>query len=90
MPGRALPRAGVSRQEDPGPSLPQRREVGTALYETMRRVTRRLLEAARSTPGALSQVLKWVGAALVMGSCALLVYLGAVLLARLAVWAFFP
>ena len=40
--------------------------------------------------GTLAPVLKWVGAALVLASCALLVYLGAVLLARLAVWAFFP
>ena len=40
--------------------------------------------------GTLTPVLKWVGAALMLTSCALVVYLGAVLLARLAVWAFFP
>ena len=31
-------------------------------------------------------VLKWAGLALVLVSCALLVYLGAVLLARLVLW----
>jgi hypothetical protein len=36
-----------------------------------------------------SVVLRIVGAALVMGSCALLVYLSAVLLARLTLWAFY-
>ena len=40
--------------------------------------------------GTLASVLKWVGAALVLATSALVVYLGAVLLARLAVWAFFP
>lgn len=68
-----------------GPTFaaPQRREADTALYEPRRWSMRRLL-------GTLAPVLKWVGAALVLASCALLVYLGAVLLARLAVWAFFP
>lgn len=60
------------------------------MYETMRRTTRRLPRVARATLGALAAVLKWVGGAMVLVSCALLVYLGAVLLARLAVWAFFP
>ncbi len=36
-----------------------------------------------------SVVLRIVGAALVMVSCALLVYLSAVLLARLTLWAFY-
>jgi hypothetical protein len=36
------------------------------------------------------QVLKWVGAAMVIVACALAVYLGAILLARLGEWAFYP
>jgi hypothetical protein len=35
-------------------------------------------------------VLKWVGAAMVLVACALAVYLGAVLLGRLAVWYLYP
>lgn len=62
----------------PNPS--RRPEADATLYETIRRVTRRLLEA----------VLKWVGITALLVSAALLVYLGAVLLARLSVWAFFP
>lgn len=50
------------------------------MYETIRRATRRLLEA----------MLKWVGITALLISAALLVYLGAILLARLSVWAFFP
>ena len=38
----------------------------------------------------LMPVLKWVGAAMVLVACALSVYLGAVLLSRLGMWAFFP
>ena len=34
--------------------------------------------------------LKWVGVALVLGSCALAVYFVGGLLALLAVWAYFP
>lgn len=55
-------------------------EVGATLYETVRRATRRLLEAA----------LKWVGITSLLVSFALIVYLGAVLIARLSVWASFP
>ena len=40
--------------------------------------------------GTLTPVLKWVGAAALLVLCALLVYLGAVLLSRWGVWAFFP
>ena len=57
------------------------------MYETMRLGTRgfwRLLMGLGST------VLWIVGTALVMISCAVLVYLGAALAARLAAWAFFP
>ncbi|MDQ3317173.1 MAG: hypothetical protein M3522_07555 [Actinomycetota bacterium] len=50
------------------------------MYETIRRATRRLLVAA----------LKWVGITMLLVSVALSVYLGAVLLARLSAWAFFP
>ncbi len=60
------------------------------MYETMRRITRLLLEAARATLGVLVSGLNWVGLALVLVASVLLVYLGAVLLARLGVWAFFP
>jgi hypothetical protein len=70
-----------------GPS----RESDAALIKTMPRATRRLLEAERATTlGAPSQVLKWVGAALLLVSCALLVYLSAVLVARLVLWAYLP
>ncbi len=54
------------------------------MYETVRQATRLLLREP------LAPVLKVVGGALVLVSCALAVYLGAILLARLAVWAFFP
>jgi hypothetical protein len=60
------------------------------LYETIRRTTRLLLEAARATLGVLLSGLNWVGLALVLVASVLLVYLGAVLLARLGVWAFYP
>ncbi len=60
------------------------------MYETMRRPTRRLPRVARATLGALPLVLKWVGAVMLLVSCALFVYLGAVLAARVAVWIFFP
>jgi hypothetical protein len=38
----------------------------------------------------LVAMLKWVGATLLLVSCVLLVYLGAVLLARGAQWLLFP
>ncbi len=60
------------------------------MYETIRRTTRLLLEAARATLGVLLSGLNWVGLALVLVASVLLVYLGAVLLARLGVWAFYP
>jgi hypothetical protein len=60
------------------------------LYETMRWITRLLLEAARAMLGVLLSGLNWVGLALVLVASVLLVYLGAVLLARLGVWAFCP
>jgi hypothetical protein len=50
------------------------------LYKTRTRVTRRLLEAA----------LKWVGITLLLISCVLLVYLGAVLLTQGAGWILVP
>lgn len=60
------------------------------MYETIRRTTRLLLEAAKATLGVLLSGLKWVGLALVLVASVLLVYLVAVLLARLGVWAFHP
>jgi hypothetical protein len=56
------------------------REVGATLRETRDRAARRLLEAA----------LKGAGIALLLVSCALLVYMGAVLLARGAEWILVP
>jgi hypothetical protein len=50
------------------------------LYKTRNRVTMRLLEAA----------LKWVGTTLLLISCAMLVYLGAVLLTQGAGWILVP
>ena len=67
----------------PLPKTPGSRYPG--LYETIRQATRRLLEAAGAELGALWPVLKWVGVGMLVVSCALAVYLGAVLLARLAV-----
>ena len=55
------------------------------MYETIRRTGTRLLEAAKATLGVLWPVLKWVGLALLLVASALLVYLAAVLLARLVV-----
>jgi hypothetical protein len=63
------------------PTIPNvLREGGAALHETRKKAAMRLLEA----------MLKWVGVTLVLVSCAMLVYLGAVLLARLSANAFFP
>ena len=53
---------------------------GAALHETRKRVTWRLLEA----------VLKWLGVALLLVACAMLVYLAAVLFARGAGWILVP
>jgi hypothetical protein len=47
-------------------------------------------EEARTTLGVLSVVLKWVGIALLVLACLLAVYLGAGLLAELAVRATYP
>ena len=60
------------------------------MYETIRRTGTRLLEAARATLGVLWPVLKWMGLALLLVASALFVYLAAVLLAKLMVWASFP
>jgi hypothetical protein len=38
----------------------------------------------------MRSVIKWVGLAMMIVSCALLVYLGAALLARLVAWAYLP
>ena len=62
------------------PDHTQRPEVGATLHETRKRATRRLLEA----------VLKGLGVALLLVACAMLVYLGAVLLARGAGWILVP
>ena len=59
------------------PTLPHIRR--STVYDKSR-TARRLLEA----------VLKWVGVTLLLVSCALLVYLAAVLFARLSAGAFLP
>lgn len=66
-----------------------RRFIPQPLYETMRRAVERLLKIPRAVPRTVSLVLVWVGGAALLVSCALIVYLAAVLLARLAVWFFF-
>jgi hypothetical protein len=48
------------------------------------------LEEVRTTLGVLSVVLKWVGVALLIVACVLAVYLGAGLLAELAVRSTYP
>ncbi len=61
-----------------------------ALYEAIRQATKQLLEEVRTRLGALSVVLKWVGVALLVIAGLMAVYLGAVLLGELAVWATYP
>ena len=56
----------------------------------MRQATWRLFEEERTTLRVLPLVLKWVGVALLVVACLLAVYLGASLLADLAVWATYP
>jgi hypothetical protein len=60
------------------------------LNEAIGQATRQLLEEARTTLGALSVVLKWVGVALLVVACLLAVYLGVALLGELAVWVTYP
>jgi hypothetical protein len=66
------------------------REAATALYETIRRIVRRLLDAASAALEVMTFGLTWVGVSLLVVASVLLVYLGAVLLARLGAWAFYP
>lgn len=69
-------------------SMP-RRFIPQPLYEAMRRAVVRMPEMPRTVPRAVPLVLVWVGGAAMLVSCALIVYLAAVLMARLAVWFFF-
>lgn len=62
-----------------------RRFISQPLYEAMRRAAERLL----LMPRMVSLALVWVGGAALLVAWALMVYLAAVLLARLAVWFFF-
>ena len=62
------------------PDRTRRPEVGATLHERRKRATRRLLEAA----------LKWLGIALLLVACTMFVYLGAILLARVADWILIP
>ena len=60
------------------------------MYETIRRIVRRLLDAASAALEGMTFGLTWVGVSLLVVASVLLVYLGAVLLARLGAWAFYP
>ena len=60
------------------------------MYETIRRIVRRLLDAASAALEGMTFGLTWVGVSLLVVASVLLVYLGAVLLARLGEWAFYP
>ncbi|CAA9222439.1 MAG: hypothetical protein AVDCRST_MAG93-504, partial [uncultured Chloroflexia bacterium] len=71
---------GRAGAQPPGYTRSVREEAGATVYEKMPRNVTRLLEAA----------LKWAGLTALMISCALLVYLGGVLLARLSAWVLFP
>ena len=62
------------------PDHTQRLEVGATLYKTRTLRTRRLLEAA----------LKWAGITLLLISCAMLAYLGVVLITQGAGWILVP
>ncbi len=74
----------------PGPFQPPERRLTQLCTRRFGEPATRLLDAARATLGVLWPVLKWVGLALLLVASALLVYLAAVLLARLVVWASFP
>ena len=71
---------GYGRDDAQRPDRTQRPGIGAALHETRKKAAMRLLEA----------MLKWVGVTLMLVSCTLLVYLGAVLLTRLSAGALFP
>jgi hypothetical protein len=68
------------------PLSPKLWEAATALYETIRRIVRRLLgrtyERFWELPVCVVLVVLWIGGALMLVASALLVYLAAVLLAR--------
>jgi hypothetical protein len=59
------------------------------LYKAMRQAVAWAYERFLGQPVA-SLVLVWAGGAALLVSCTLAVYLGAVLLARLALWAYLP
>jgi hypothetical protein len=75
--------------EDSSPSATSRRPHA-ASYEATRQATGPLSEEASTTSAALSLVLKWAGVALLVIAGLMAVYLGAVLLGELAVWATYP
>lgn len=60
------------------------------MNEAIRQATKQLLEEVRTRLGALSVVLKWIGVALLVIACVLVVYLGTALLGELAVQATYP
>ena len=76
----SVARVGDARAPRSQPDHLQHPEAGATLDETTERTTRRLLEV----------LLKGAGIALLLVACALLVYLGAVLLAREADWILVP
>ncbi len=76
--------------EDTSPTTTTSRGPRAASYEATRQGAGPLQEEASTTPAALSVVLKWAGVALLVIAGLMAVYLGAVLLGELAVWATYP
>jgi sporulation protein YlmC with PRC-barrel domain len=75
--------------EDTSPTTTTSRGPRAASYEATQQGAGPLPEAS-TTPAALSVVLKWTGVALLVIAGLMAVYLGAVLLGELAVWATYP
>ena len=66
------------------------RGLRTASYKATQQEGAGPLPEASTALAALSVVLKWVGVALLVIAALMAVYLGAVLLGELAVWATYP
>jgi hypothetical protein len=79
----------LAAERDPSPTTTTSRGPRAASYEETQQGAGPLPEES-TTPAALSVVLKWTGVALLVISGLMAVYLGAVLLGELAVWATYP
>ena len=75
--------------EDSSPTTTSR-GPRAASYEATQQGAEPLPEEASTTPAALSVALKWAGLTLLVVAGLLAVYLGAVLLGELALWASYP